>query len=180
MTDHFALGHGCPYHISNDVALPIRVCRVLIPWPTLQISDHLTWAGSAAARHFNLRHACYVTWPLFMLEEAGLLPARSLRQAVFSSVHALRSSRLAPRWMRPPGPPRALLDNVRKHCLGDVDGRTEGAKIVLVATSFGLEAPRSLPPTVRVIGRGARLETARGLADHAELKVQRAATAHEI
>lgn len=131
-----------------------------------QISDHLTWAGANAARSLGIEHACHVTWPLHMLEEAGVLPSRSLSSAIGANVRALRSSWLAPAFMKPPGPPQAMLDGVRRQCFGV---GTQGG-LVLVTSSFGLEPARSLPPLVKLIGRGHQPETADTLTGHPELK----------
>lgn len=134
-----------------------------------QISDHLTWAGANAARAHGLKYACHVTWPLYMLEEVGLLPPRSLASLAGMRVRDLRSCRLSPTCMKPAGPPRAMLERVRQLCLGGVEGSLGG--LVLVTSSFGIEPPRPLPPFIKVIGRGHRLETVDALSEHQELKV---------
>lgn len=70
---------------------------------SLQISDHLTWAGSNAARITDVKHACHVAWPLFMLEQCGYLPVRSISDVIGRTVRDLRSSRFAPFFLKPPG-----------------------------------------------------------------------------
>lgn len=132
-----------------------------------QISDHLTWAGANAASIAGVKHACHVTWPLFMLEQCGFLPVRSIWGMIGATTRALRSCRLAPAFLKPPGPPRAMLDRVRRQCLGVEEG---GGGLVLV-TSFGIEPPRDLPPCLKVIGRGHLPETVEALEQHPELKV---------
>lgn len=148
-------------------------CACAIPYRSFgrasrQISDHLTWAGANAARIAGVKHACHVTWPLFMLEQCGFLPVRSLWGIVGATTRALRSCRLAPAFLEPPGPPGAMLDRVRGQCLG-VEER--GGGLVLV-TSFGIEPPRDLPPCLKVIGRGHLPETVEVLEEHTELKVR--------
>lgn len=135
-----------------------------------QISDHLTWAGPNAAHALGLKHTCHITWPLYMLEETGLLPLNSLARWVGVRVRNLLSSRFSPMCMKPAGPPRAMLERVRQNCLGSGE-RNLGGGLLLVTSSFGIESPRPLPPFVRVIGRGHRLETVDALAEHEELKV---------
>ena len=130
-----------------------------------QISGHLKWAGATTARTHDIKHACHATWPMYMLEECGVLPARSLSSRVGITVRRIRSCRLAPAFLKPPGPPRAMLDGVRRQCLGD-----EGGGLLFVTSSFGVEPPRTMPPFVKVIGRGDRPETAYMLAEHLELK----------
>lgn len=93
------------------------------------------------------------------------------------TVRALRGSRLAPSFLKPPGPPRAFLNGVRKQCLGvgvggEIGAGLTGGGLVLVTSSFGIESPRPLPPCVKLIGRGHRPETADALQEHAELKVR--------
>eukprot|EP00752_Nemacystus_decipiens_P011299 g10041.t1 len=134
--------------------------------PDMIISDHLTWAGANAARITGVRHACHVAWPLFMLEQCGFLPMRSVSGVIGGTVRALRSSRFAPPFLKPPGPPRAMLERVRLNCLG---GETRGGGLVLV-NSFGIEPPRALPPCLKVIGRGHLPETEEALKEHPELK----------
>lgn len=112
-----------------------------------------------------------------MLEECHYLPPRSLSSLVGTTVRALRGSRLAPSFLKPPGPPRAFLNGVRKQCLGvgvggEIGVGLEGGGLVLVTSSFGIEPPRPLPPYVKLIGRGHRPETADALEEHAELKVR--------
>lgn len=133
-----------------------------------QISDHLTWAGANAARIAGVKHACHVTWPLFMLEQCGFLPVRSLWGMISATTRTLRSCRLAPAFLKAPGPPGVMLDRVRRQCLGVEEG---GGGLVLV-TSFGIEPPRSLPPCLKVIGRGHLPETIEELEEHPELKVR--------
>lgn len=104
-----------------------------------------------------------------MLEQCGYLPVRSLWGMIGATTRALRSSRLAPASIRPPGPPKAMLDRVRQQCIGvEEDGRG----LVLV-TSFGIEPPRALPPHLKMIGRGHMPETVSVLEEHPELKVTR-------
>lgn len=69
----------------------------------LQISDHLTWAGANAARITGVKHACHVAWPLFMLEQCGFLPMRSISGVIGGAVRTLRSCRFAPSFLKPPG-----------------------------------------------------------------------------
>lgn len=145
----------------------MRACvRTYVCITPPQISDHLTWAGATAARTHGIKHACHATWPLCMLEECGFLSARSLSSSVGIAVRRIRSCRLAPAFLKPPGPPRGLLDGVRRQCLG-----VGGGGLVLVTSSFGIEPPRAMPPFVKVIGRGDRPETADALSEHPELKV---------
>lgn len=106
-----------------------------------------------------------------MLEEAGLLPPRSLARYAGICARQLRSCRLAPACVKPAGPPRAMLNRVTQHCLGGGKGSSEGG-LVLVTSSFGIEPPRPLPPFIKMIGRGHKLETVEVLAEHAELKVK--------
>lgn len=108
---------------------------------------------------------------MHMLEECGFLPARSLSYRVGITMRGIRSCRLAPAFLKPPGPPRIFLDRVRQQCLGDGEGGGALGGLVLVTSSFGMEAPRPLPPLVKVIGRGDRPDTVDMLAEHPELKV---------
>lgn len=133
-----------------------------------QVSDHLTWAGSNAARAHCLKHSCHVTWPLHMMEEVGLLPTRSVSQYLAVCTRVLRSLSLVPSSLKPRGLPRVLLERVKQHCLAGPIGQ---GGLVLVTSSFGIEMPCSLPPFVRAIGRRQRCGRAESLADHHDLKV---------
>lgn len=106
-----------------------------------------------------------------MLEEAGLLPPRSLARYAGICARRLRSCRLAPAFVKPVGPPRAMLDRVTQQCLGGGEGGSGGG-LVLVTSSFGIEPPRPLPPSIKMMGRGHKLETVDALAEHPELKVK--------
>lgn len=157
------------HHPSVDLEsslLIIFLFSLLSCTQLMQISDHLTWAGANAARALSIKHACHITWPLYMLEECGFLPRRSLSGLFSSAVRSLRSCKLSPSFLRPPGPPPAFLNSVRAQCRG-----VERGSLVLIASSFGIEPPRYLPPCVKVIGRGHRPETVDALDEHPELKV---------
>ncbi|CAM9722259.1 unnamed protein product [Hapterophycus canaliculatus] len=172
--EHFKL--GMPPHVkqhpvwyAEEKMTPSLVALVkgMSPPPDMMISDHLTWAGANAARIAGTKHACHVAWPLFMLEQCGYLPIPSLAGAIGATSRALRSCRLAPAFLKPPGPPRAMLDRVRQQCSGIEEG---GGGLVLV-NAFGIEPPRALPQCVKVIGRGSLPETVEALQEHPELQV---------
>ncbi|CAM9734544.1 unnamed protein product [Ectocarpus sp. 4 AP-2014] len=172
-SDHFLLGmqphvkkHPVWYAEEKMTPSLVALIKGMPRPPDMMISDHLTWAGANAARIVGVKHACHVAWPLFMLEQCGFLPARSLSGVLGAAARALRSSRLAPAFLKPPGPPRAMLDRVRQQCLGVEEG---SAGLVLV-NSFGIEPPRALPPCLKVIGRGHLPETVEDLEEHPELK----------
>ncbi|CAM9728445.1 unnamed protein product [Laminaria digitata] len=179
-SDNFELGRPADstlhpvWYAEQQMIRPLEtLIKDMACLPDMVISDHLTWAGATAAKTHGINHACHATWPLHMLEECGFLPPRSFSSRVGITVRRMRSCRLAPAFLKPAGPPRALLDGVRRQCLGGGDGEGAGeggGGLVLVTSSFGIEPPRSMSPLVKVIGRGDRPETADTLEEHPELK----------
>lgn len=103
-----------------------------------------------------------------MLEKCGYLPIPTLTGVIGATVRALRSCRLAPAFLKPPGPPRAMLHRVRQQCVGVEKG---GGGLVLV-NAFGIEPPRALPQCLKVIGRGSLPETVEALKEHPDLQVR--------
>ncbi|CAM9592147.1 unnamed protein product [Discosporangium mesarthrocarpum] len=127
----------------------------------IMISDHLSWAGSYAAIKLSIQHAVHVTWPLAMVEETRVIPPSTMSTALGIRWRDFRGGWIVPRIFHPSGPPRAMLRRVREHCSGG---------LVLVATHFGLDYPRLLPPTVKVVGRAGKPETVKGLSGHPDLQ----------
>ncbi|CAM9551680.1 unnamed protein product [Choristocarpus tenellus] len=167
-SDDFFLGK--PAHVKTHPVWYARDCMKYVLVDAIQrmehrldvlVSDHLTWAGSFAAKELSIPHVGHVTWPLHILEETGLIVPSSSAVALRILWHTLRGSKWVPKWAHPHGPPRALLTGVQDHLEGG---------LVLVASSFGLDVPRPLPPLVKLIGRGGKLETVEGLQGDPELK----------
>jgi len=156
---------GKPSHVNKHVVTWLRE-QMVIPlkkyfeacptFPNLIIIDHLTHAGADVANALGIPYIVHCSWPLFMIHQIGVIPLPDSTPVLEVAKHRwkklrlfLASKSLLPSFCIPAGPPAEFFQAIRRVMEGHV---------VLCTSAFGVEAPCSLPPNIRMIGRGPHIK----------------------